>query len=310
MLGALVGDIVGSCYEGRKCIIDEAGYIVGIVHSNGRHEKVSRRAIISQDSHITDDSVLTLATAAALSDTRDFARKYIDYFVMTSKKNAFYQGDGIGYGAKFLEWADRSDREGVILPPYHSYGNGAAMRVSPVAYVAKTPIEVLNLSLESCLCTHNTPSAIKSAQAVAISIWLARAGFTKEDILSFVESSFDYSLRFNDDELVSSYSFNPTADGSVPVALYLALTSDSFEQVMVRCLRVGGDTDTIASIAGSVAEPLFGIPTDLAQAARQVVEKDSAFLWDKYALFAERHAGTVPSAEVASRWKKFMKRFF
>lgn len=308
MFGSLLGDMIGSCYEGKKCIFDDTGSIIALLSNNGKAEKISRRELISNESHITDDSVLTLATADALLDVKNFARKYIDYFVMTSSKGAFYRGHGIGYGAKFLEWADYSDREGVIRPPYHSYGNGAAMRVSPVAYAAKTVIDVLNVSLESCLCTHNTPSAIKSAQAVALTIWLARAGWGKEEILEMLKDAFEYDLDFSFEQLVQTYTFNPTADGSVPVALYLALTSDSFIDTMVRCLKVGGDTDTIACIAGGIAEPLFGIPEELASAGREVLERDSPFLLDKYLYFSDK-LGTLQPVEVKKSWiKRLLKR--
>lgn len=242
MIGALVGDIIGSCYEGRKCLLNGKGQIVATYRPGAKErlDRFSPRGLISKHSAFTDDSVLTRATAGALMGSRYFAKKYVDYFVMTSSQNEFYRGPGIGYGAKFLEWADLSDRGKAIRPPYFSYGNGAAMRVSPVAYAATTAVEVLNLSLESCVCTHNTPSALKSAQVTALAIWFARNKWSIPDMHRFIQSEFDYDLNMSLDDLIENHHFNPTADGSVPIAIYLALSGTSFVDVMQRCLRVGG----------------------------------------------------------------------
>lgn len=306
MLGALIGDIAGSCYEGRKCVFNEDGLIVSHVKATkdggGKPVSVRPRELLSSDCSFTDDTVLTMATAQSLLKSSNFAESYVDYFNMFSEKNSFYQGEGIGYGAKFLEWADKSHREGKIQPPYFSYGNGAAMRVSPIAYVGETLVDVLNMSLESCLCTHNTKSAIKSAQATAMAIWLARHGAPAKDIMTAIQDSFMYDLDYDLDDLIKNNEFNPTADGSVPIAIFIALTGTDFTDVIRNCLRVGGDTDTIACIAGSIAEPLFGIPDELKLRAKGIITRDSPFLWDKYVLFAEKHDIHIPEEKKKSIW--------
>lgn len=236
MFGAIYGDIVGSVYE-----------------FNNIYTK--KFPMFSPDSTFTDDTVMTLAVAKALldydaspgGDINLFKELLIDEMHKLGRKFP-----DAGYGTRFLGWLYEESRE-----PYGSYGNGAAMRVSPVAWYAKSLKDALILARASAEVTHDHPEGVKGAQAVAGAIYLARTGESMEKIRNFALGY--YSLNFTLDEIRYSYSFNETCQQTVPQALVAFFEATSFEDAIRNAISIGGDSDTLAAITGSVAEAFFGM---------------------------------------------------
>ena len=229
MYGAIIGDIIGSIYE----------------FHNVRHKDIS---IDHPGMHFTDDTVLTIATMdAILHPEIGYTKMYKQYF-------RDYVDSNCGFGGRFYQWG-LSDS----LEPYDSFGNGSAMRVSPVAWIYDTEEEVLSEAKRSAEVTHNHPEGIKGAQAIALAIYLARKGVDKEVIGSAITERFGYSLSSSIEELQKTNIFDETCQGSVPDALICFLNSTGFEDCIRTSISIGGDSDTIACMAGSIAEAYYGL---------------------------------------------------
>jgi ADP-ribosylglycohydrolase len=235
MFGAIVGDIIGSVHEfGGTKAKDFPLFVAG--------------------STFTDDSVLTVAVADWIMSGRDLTDVLHEY------THAY---PGRGYGGMYRQWAHNRLRE-----PYNSYGNGAAMRVSPVGFAFGTMEEVLDWAERSAAVTHNHPEGIRGAQAAAAAAFLARQDESKDKIRTEIQSRFGYDLRRKLDQIRLSYRFNETCQGTVPEALIAFLESTSYEDAIRNAISLGGDADTLACITGGVAEAFYGcIPEDLAQQA-------------------------------------------
>lgn len=234
MLGAIIGDIVGSRYEGRPI-------------------KTKLFPLFGDGCCFTDDTVCSLAVADALmsggdfaASLRRFARRYPD----------------AGYGGRFIEWV-RSDRAG----PYNSLGNGSAMRVAAIAYVAREQAELLVLAERSARVTHNHPAGVAGAQATALAIWLARRRENPGAIRTAIADRFGYDLSQSVDQIRDSFGYDVTCAGTVPPALICALEATDFEDALRNAVSLGGDSDTLACIAGGLAEALFGVPKTIAERA-------------------------------------------
>lgn len=230
LYGTIFGDIAGSTYEFRAC-------------------KNYKFTTVPEKSHFTDDTVMTLAVAHWLmvdpSDL-DVLKVSMQHFGKKYPK--------AGYGGMFRKWLVSEDPK-----PYNSFGNGSAMRVSPCAWVAKSLDEALFLAKKSAIVTHNHPEGVKGAQAVAAAIWMARNGSTKEEIKAYIESTFEYNLSRTIDEIKEAgYDFDSTCQGSVPEAIIAFLESNDFEDCIRKAIWLGGDADTQAAIAGSIAEAFYG----------------------------------------------------
>lgn len=235
MLGAIVGDIIGSVHE-------FAG------------TKTKDFPLFVAASTFTDDSVLTVAVADWIMSGRDLTDVLHEY-------TRDYPGRG--YGGMYYQWARNRLRE-----PYNSYGNGAAMRVSPVGFAFETMEEVLDWAERSATVTHNHPEGIRGAQAAAAAVFLARQDESKDKIRTEIESRFGYDLRRKLDQVRPSYHFDETCQGTVPEALTAFLESASYEDAVRNAISLGGDADTLACITGGVAEAFYGgIPEDLKQQA-------------------------------------------
>jgi len=237
MLGAIIGDIVGSVYE----------------WSNHKSKDFT---LLSYKNFFTDDSVISLAIAKALlmskpdySDLSELAIKYMQ------EMGRYYPN--CGYGSRFAQWI-MSDKP----KPYMSYGNGAAMRVSACGYVAKSLEETIILSRKVTEVTHNHPEGVKGAEAVAVAIYLAKNGKNLLEIRDYIHNNY-YSLDFRLDDIRSTYEFNETCQGTVPQAIQAFLESTNFEDAIRNAISIGGDSDTIAAITGSIAEAYYGIPVDI-----------------------------------------------
>ena len=243
MLGAVTGDIVGSPYEGRPI-------------------KTKEFPLFSAASSVTDDTVCTLAVAEALMTDGDFA-KHLRAFAR--------RHPDAGYGQGFIAWF-RAERAG----PYNSLGNGSAMRVSPVAHVARAEAELLRLAKDSAAVTHNHPEGIKGAQATALAIYLARRGTKPPAIRAAIAERFRYDLARPVAEIRRGYGYDVTCAGTVPPALVSAFEARDFEDALRNAVSLGGDSDTLACIAGSLAEPLFGVPKPIAEQALARLPEDLA----------------------------------
>ncbi|MDW8323395.1 MAG: ADP-ribosylglycohydrolase family protein [Burkholderiales bacterium] len=231
MLGALIGDLVGSAYEFNPI----------------KHKDFE--PFIHPQASFTDDSVLTVAVADALLNDRDLA---------TSLKDWGRRYPDAGYGVRFARWLHSDE-----TAPYGSYGNGAAMRCAPAAWLARSLDEALRLAQHTAAVTHDHPEGIKGAQTTVLAIWLARQGLAADSIRTILARFSGYDLTPSVDELRPDYRFDETCQGTVPAALICALEAEDFEDALRNAVSLGGDADTLAAIAGSVAEALFGIPQPL-----------------------------------------------
>ena len=246
MIGSIIGDIVGSIYE--------FGNI-----------KTKDFEFLSDERSYTDDSVLTVATADWILNGGEVAK----YYNRHGNENPWPYG---GYGESFKMWLIKTNRLGDYRP-YNSCGNGSAMRVGPVGWAFSTREEVLAKAKESAECTHNHPEGIKGAQATALCIMMARQGASKEDIRNEIESTFGYNLRFTCDEIRPSYTGGITCQDSVPQAIVSFLDGNDFEDSVRNAISIGGDSDTIGCITGSIAEAFFGVPVELRERAMSYLPK-------------------------------------
>ncbi len=254
MLGAIIGDIVGSRFEFKP--IKTKDFELFENNENFRKDGRITLGYFIKGSRFTDDTVMTVAIGKTLLDCNgdysDLSQSAIANMKYFGRKYPF-----IGYGAMFSNWLMSSDSK-----PYNSFGNGSAMRISPVPYFAKSIDEVKSLTRAVTIVTHNHPDGIKGAEAVAVCIWLALQGTTKDKIKQYIENNY-YKLDFDYNDLVTNYTFDETCQGSVPQAIYCFLVSDSYEDAIRTAVSIGGDADTIAAIAGAIAEAYYGIPRQL-----------------------------------------------
>ena len=237
MLGAIIGDMVGSIYEFHN-------------HRSKEFPFFNSRCCP------TDDSIMTIAVAKAILENDGKAEELEDQAVKWMQKIG-RQYPNCGYGGRFFRWMHTRDPQ-----PYGSFGNGAAMRVSACGWAGKTLDEVKALSHAVTIVSHNHPEGVKGAEATVCAIFLARTGHSKEEIRSFIEDNY-YTLNFTLDEIRPTYRFDVTCQGSVPQAIEAFLESDSFEDAIRNAISIGGDSDTLAAITGSIAEAFYGIPKDI-----------------------------------------------
>jgi len=265
MLGAIAGDIVGSVYENF-------------------HTKRKDFKLFTPLSTFTDDTILTLAVADAILNKQDYSSVIKTY----ARKHPLR-----GYGPRFLAWMASPSKK-----PYNSFGNGSAMRVSPVGFAFDDEERVLEEAKKSAECTHNHPEGVKGAQAVALAVFLAKTGHEKAQMRDTISTRFDYDLSETVDEIRPGYSFDMTCQGSVPEAIIAFLDSDSFEDALRNAVSLGGDADTQAAIAGAIAEAYYrDIPTPI---LKQIKKRLSRSLWEKTLLFYQHFGIEEISAKLTS----------
>lgn len=264
MLGAIIGDISGSVYEfsDKKPFLNE---------------------LIDSKCFFTDDTVLTLAIADSL-----ISMKKENNFLHSEKiYKSFLKQYGTrypdaGYGQDFSSWLISK-----YPKPYNSYGNGSAMRVSSIGYAFTSFEETLSEAKHSAKITHNHKDGIKGAKAIAGSIFLARNGESKEKIKNYIQNKIGYNLSFNLDDLHNNYTFHIKCSESVPQAIYSFLISEDFEDSIRKAIYIGGDSDTLACISGSIAEAFYQkIPSHLIQKAKDKLDShQKQVIRDFYQLF-------------------------
>lgn len=241
MIGALIGDIAGSRFERFN-------------HKSKEFELFDRKC------RPTDDSIMSLAVARAIMESNGSADDLSGRAVSAMKElGRIYKN--AGYGGTFIKWLWADDPQ-----PYNSYGNGSAMRVSPCGYAANSLEEAKNLSAMVTRVSHDHPEGMKGAEAIAVAVFLARTGKSKEEIREYVVENY-YDIGFTLDQIRKNYKFDVSCQGSVPVALEAFFEAADFEDAVRNAISVGGDSDTIGAMAGAVAEAYFGIPEGLIEQA-------------------------------------------
>lgn len=231
IIGAISGDIIGSPFE-----------------FNGI--KTKDFDLFNYNSCFTDDTVMTLAIANWLCEDRTSKEVLIENLKFFGNRYP-----DAGYGGRFLKWLKSPNSQ-----PYGSWANGSAMRVSPCAWVADSLEEAQKLAELSAIVTHNHPEAIKGALATVDAIYLARTDFSKEDIKNHIESVYNYDLSLSVDEIRPDYSFDVSCEGSVPESIVCFLDASDFEDTIRNAVSLGGDADTQAAIAGSIASAFWEVP--------------------------------------------------
>lgn len=224
ILGAIIGDIIGSVFEFNNV-------------------KTTDFQLFTKKTDFTDDSVLTFATMDCILHSGDYSRTYQEYGRKYPHR---------GYGAYFSSWIHHPDPK-----PYNSFGNGSAMRISPVGWAYDTLDEVLLQAKRSAEVTHNHPEGIKGAQATAAAVFMARTGSSKDDIKQYIQNTFGYDLERRIDDIRPVYKFSETCQETVPEAIIAFLESDDYESAIRLAISVGGDSDTLACITGGIAEAFY-----------------------------------------------------
>lgn len=249
LYGAIIGDIVGSKYEFNNIRTKEFEFF-------------------DKDMFFTDDTVMSVAVTEALFNTcqKNYANLKEEVIKQMQKYGKLYPN--AGYGGMFSRWLNEKDPK-----PYNSFGNGSAMRVSSVAYFAKSLEEVKTLSRMVSEVTHNHIEGIKGAEATSVAIYMALNKASKKEIKEYIEKNY-YSMDFDYKDLQENYWFNETCQNTVPQALYCFFISENFEDTIRTGISIGGDSDTLCAIAGSVAEAYYGVN-------KKVKEKALSYL-DEY----------------------------
>lgn len=255
MLGAIVGDVVGSRFEFDNYLAKDF-------------------ELFHRECFPTDDSIMTLAVAQALMDSKaDFSDLELQARVWLQEFGRWYPD--AGYGGRFNGWIYSKNPQ-----PYNSWGNGSAMRVSPVAYFAKDLEEVKLLSHKVTCITHNHPEGLKGAEATAVATFMALHGAGKAEIHAAMKEY--YSLDFTLDEIRPIYEFNESCQETVPQSLVAFLESESFEDAIRNAISIGGDSDTLGAITGAIAGAYYGVPEDLAVKTREYLDETERAVLKKF----------------------------
>jgi ADP-ribosylglycohydrolase len=249
MIGAIAGDIIGSFHEGL-----------------GTKTKVF--PLFGANNWFTDDTVLTIAVAESILRKADLVDALHDYFHRYPQR---------GYGGSFIEWAGLRHRE-----PYNSWGNGAAMRVSPVGFAYDTLDDVMQHAERTAAVTHNHPEGIRGAQATAVAVYLARTGSDKQAIRQHIVDVFGYDLSTPLDEIRETYEFDVSCQGSVPQSIIAFLEGTDFEDTVRNAISLGGDADTMACIAGGIAEAYWGVPEAIERRALSFLDEQLLMVVDEF----------------------------
>ncbi len=261
MLGAIIGDIVGSKYEFNNI-------------------KTKDFPLFSDGCSFTDDTIMTVAVAEWLM-TSSHMRHLVSIMQSYGKKYPFPQG---GYGGSFARWLRDANPM-----PYYSFGNGAAMRVSPVGLKYHTLSATLSTAEVTASITHDHPEGIKGAVSVAHAMYIARTEHNKELLRDVIQSQYGYDLQTTCDEIRPNNMFNETCQGTVPQAIVAFLDSTDFEDAIRNAVSLGGDSDTLAAITGGIAEAYYGVPDNLKQMAMSYLPNEFRQIIDRFYNMIETH---------------------
>ena len=274
MLGAIIGDVVGSRFE--------------------FHNRLSKDfAFFHPDCRFTDDTVMTCAVAQALMDSRE------DFSDLAERTVSAMQRIGrrypnCGYGGRFIHWMFTDDPQ-----PYNSFGNGSAMRISPVGFAARDPEEAKKLSAAVTAVSHNHPEGMKGAEATAVAIVLARQARTKEEIREVMEEYYDLGTTVEEYRDRWQGHGKEICQVSLPQALACFFEGNSYEDVIRNCISIGGDSDTIAAIAGGIAEAYYGVPEEFSIQVRAYLDKGLLRIVDDFAVWSRERSSAFSLASSA-----------
>lgn len=264
MLGAIIGDIVGSPYELDQNVI-----------------KTTDFPLFKDASVFTDDTVMTLAVAEGMMNGYNNPKKTI-FEIINSMQKWGLKYPNAGYGSSFINWLYSKNPK-----PYNSYGNGAAMRVSSVAWLYDTLEKAEKYAELSAIVSHNHAEGIKGAKAVASAIFLARQGRRKNEIKNYITLNYGYKFNKTCDEIRPFYCRTETCQETVPQAVTAFLDGNSFEEVIRLAVSLGGDSDTLAAIAGSIAEAYYGIPNNIRKQAYEKLDDNINKLLERFYSFLQ-----------------------
>ena len=259
MYGALLGDMIGAPYE------------------FDRGNKSKEFPLFCENSRFTDDSVMTIAVAEALLDSRFLDDDSIRAALIKSMRKWGKKYPDAGYGRKFLCWLREKDPK-----PYGSCGNGSAMRVSAAGWLFDTLEETREKARLTAEVTHDHPEGIKGAEATSSAIFLARTGRSKEEIRDYIVQEFGYDLSRTCDQIRPSYYHNESCQKTVPEAITAFLEGTDFEDVIRTAVSLGGDCDTLTCIAGSIAEAFYGVPAILKAECKRRLPEDMAYILGRF----------------------------
>ena len=271
MYGALLGDMIGAPYE------------------FDRGNKTKEFPLFCEYSHFTDDSVMTIAVAEALLDSRFQDDTGIRLALIKSMRKWGRKYPNAGYGRKFVQWLHARHPE-----PYGSYGNGSAMRVSSAGWLFDTLEETRHMARLTAEVTHNHPEGIKGAEATASAIFLARTGHSKDEIRDYMVGEFDYDLSRSCDQIRPGYCHNESCQKTVPEAITAFLEGTDFEDVIRTAVSLGGDCDTLTCIAGSIAEAFYGVPAILEAECKSRLPEDMLDILGRFDIAREHGHDVIP----------------
>ncbi|MBU8923081.1 MAG: ADP-ribosylglycohydrolase family protein [Bacteroidales bacterium] len=250
MLGAIVGDVIGAPYEWNNV-------------------KWTDFELFTPLTTFTDDTILTLATANSILNDVSYESSY-------RKLGEIHPGRG--YGGRFQQWLNNP-----YMGPYNSWGNGSAMRVSPVGWAFDTETKVMTEARRSAEVTHDHPEGVKGAQATALAVFMARSGASKSDICKEMSTTFGYDMDRSLDEIRPCYEFDESCQGTVPEAMIAFLESKDFEDAIRKAVSLGGDSDTLTCITGSVAHAFYGeIPKGIAGQVKDLLSRDLVVIMERF----------------------------
>ena len=258
MLGAVVGDIVGSKYEDHPI-------------------KTKKFPLFGEGCTFTDDTVMTVAVAEALMNTMGMGPKEVRAEVIKKLRYWGRKYPKAGYGKRFIFWLAEP-----FPKPYHSWGNGSAMRVSPAGWLYAAIRQTADHARYSAEVTHDHPEGIKGAEAVASAVFMLRQGKSKNEVKSYIRGVYGYDFRFTLDEIRPGYGFDVSCQGSVPQAFVSFFESHDFESCLRNAVSLGGDSDTLAAMAGSLGEACYGIPDEIRKKTLSYLDDEMVAVYNKF----------------------------
>lgn len=259
MYGAILGDMIGAPYE------------------FDRGDKTKMFPLFVSESQFTDDTVMTIAVASALLEAEGKADEELRQELVRQMQAWGHKYPDAGYGVRFYEWLRREEPQ-----PYGSFGNGSAMRVSSAGWLYDTLEETRRVARLTAEVTHNHPEGIRGAEATASAIFLARTGASKADIRAYVAGGFGYDLTRTCDEIRPGYHHVESCQETVPQAVTAFLEGQDFEDVVRTAVSLGGDSDTLTCIAGSIAEAFYEVPEGMKDECRRRLEPDMLAVLDRF----------------------------
>ena len=265
MYGAILGDMIGSPYE-----FDMSG-------------KTKDFPLFVPGSRFTDDTVMTVAVAEALMDTLGKGEEELLRALAESMQRWGRRYPNAGYGGRFIRWLASPDPK-----PYHSWGNGSAMRVSAAGWLFGTLEETRRAAVRTAMVTHDHPEGIKGAEAAASAVFLARTGAGKGEIRDYIARQFGYDLDRTCDEIRPGYSFDVSCQGTVPEAVIAFLEAENFEDNLRTAVSLGGDCDTLTCISAAIGEAFWGVPEELKAECRKRLPEDMLQVLDRFSRAAGR----------------------